>query len=60
LLPLSLSLLPSLHLAMAALYSSILLSLTFYNKYLENMDRLFSSGSAELEQWRFSSKELHI
>jgi hypothetical protein len=45
--------------AMADLYFSTLsLSLLFYNKCLKAMNCLFLSGSAMLEQWsRSSSKE---
>ena len=47
---------PSLHVVIASLYFSTLsLSLPFYNKHLKTMDCLFSSGSAMLEQWSRSS-----
>ena len=48
--------------AMAGLYFSTLsLSLSFYNKHLNTMVCLFSLGSSVLEQWsRSPSKELLI
>jgi hypothetical protein len=52
----------SLHVAMASLcFSTLPLSLPFYNKHLKTMDCLCSSEPTMLEQWsKFPSKELHI
>ena len=48
----SCSLPPSLHMARASLcYSTLSLSLPFYNKGLKATDCLISSGNAVLEQW---------
>ena len=45
------SFLLSLHVAMTSLcFSTLSLSLPFYNEHLKTMDLLFSSGSAELER----------
>ena len=58
----SVSLPPSLHVAMANFYfSDLARSLPFYNQGLKTRNCLFSSGSAMLVQWsRSSSKEPHL